>query len=1143
MTQLAAQPEAAPPSDAEGLARLLRARAPGVVLLEERLIRRLVREDRDLRAGQWVPHTRCYAVPRRLFVRHVRPDEVDVSVAALPETVLVLPPPDPAALAEAPELVLLDYWRRLFHVRIDAALRVRAADQSLARPRVLELIDALGQTPFDEVRAVLEDEGLIAQRGDATSELCEFVALYQELRYFEPAVLDRYFPALADSRPAVETLVDQLVDGAALYAEARPDGAPSPQEATLAADALDAAAPEPEPPRERTARRTVARADGHAAKGNDARAAVLYARAARSDVEALAVSAAERRDACIGSLARRLSALTSEGATAYCRWVEALTPFVLRATGGMRRVEARLLHDLQKACHDEETDAFRVDLPRAIRGLGRTPLRQELPCQRVVNVARHLARAHGRLPAVRVPPDDRAGLARLVAHAQRVAEARAREVLGRRLVDALRAAGLVPESVPEEVAFDRIVAELLDQALQRGFIAFGDLRDALARNELKLGDLASVGEFFRGDPLLRLDRGVDRALDAVYHRGEVYRRALQRLSSLGFAVAVGRLLVRYAIVPFGGAFLIVEGLQHIVGPLWALATDHHPVIFTLPRFLVVGALIFLLLHVPLARKAAKHLVFGLGDALRVVFVTFPGAVLRLPPIRWLRATRFWRAFRRWFVRPLVIAVVVAVVVAVAAQDRWLLLHVGLPLFGLLAAFLASRVGRRVEESVEHGVVMTVYRLRYDVVPNVIAAVMAFFKRVVELVEIVLYKVDQLLRFRRGQGAMSLAARTVFGTIWAFFAYLVRLYVNLLVEPQVNPIKHFPVVTVSHKIILPLTPLLVEIVATPLSFLGPVVATTFASVTVVLLPGVFGFLVWEFKENWRLYAANRRRDLAPVIVGSHGERLSQLLRPGFHSGTVPKIFARLRRTERRRQSDTTGRRDVDVRRQMEALHHVEEAIARFIERGLLAILARSGRFARGLEVADVHLTPHRVRVALACPDLAGAPLVLAFDEQSGFLVACVERRGWVDALEATDGGALETALIGLYKEAGVDLVREQILSILPGEPAYDVDPRGLIVWPTRDFGTEVVYRLRSRHDVLLPRVTGPQPTPPLPRIPVGDIFFRRRPVPWPRWVAAWAPEETSAAPLADILGPLSLLDDGLRNAAPTKPATAARTPTA
>jgi hypothetical protein len=66
----------------------------------------------------------------------------------------------------------------------------------------------------------------------------------------------------------------------------------------------------------------------------------------------------------------------------------------------------------------------------------------------------------------------------------------------------------------------------------------------------------------------------------------------------------------------------------------------------------------------------------------------------------------------------------------------------------------------------------------------------------------------------------------------------------------------------------------------------------------LLPGIFGFLVWELKENWRLYAANRPADLQPVLIGHHGETMARFLRRGLHSGTLPKLFAKLRRSETR-----------------------------------------------------------------------------------------------------------------------------------------------------------------------------------------------------------------------------------------------------
>ena len=46
------------------------------------------------------------------------------------------------------------------------------------------------------------------------------------------------------------------------------------------------------------------------------------------------------------------------------------------------------------------------------------------------------------------------------------------------------------------------------------------------------------------------------------------------------------------------------------------------------------------------------------------------------------------------------------------------------------------------------------------------------------------------------------------------------------------------------------------------------ANTTALSVVWLLPGIPGFLVWELKENWRLYAANRPEDLRPVTSGPY-----------------------------------------------------------------------------------------------------------------------------------------------------------------------------------------------------------------------------------------------------------------------------------
>ena len=145
---------------------------------------------------------------------------------------------------------------------------------------------------------------------------------------------------------------------------------------------------------------------------------------------------------------------------------------------------------------------------------------------------------------------------------------------------------------------------------------------------------------------------------------------------------------------------------------------------------------------------------------------------------------------------------------------------------------------------------------------------------------------------------------ILGFIWFLVSYFVRLVVNVFIEPTVNPIKHFPVVTVSAKLLVPLWPVLLGtphslgIFGQPFQFLGNWPAFLMANLIVHSIPGAAGFLVWEFKENWRLYRANRPATLRPEVIGHHGETMLRLLKPGFHSGTLPKLFAKLRRAERR-----------------------------------------------------------------------------------------------------------------------------------------------------------------------------------------------------------------------------------------------------
>ena len=1119
--------EPTPPAAPLTLARLreiVRARQPGAVFIEERVLRRVVRAELDLGGvAPRVPHDHCYALPRGRLTALVAPDELDVPADSLPELLYLLPIPGSELDTLAPAQLLRRTWRLLFHARVDAELRIRTDGVSLPRARVLACIDALGQTPFDEIRAVLHDEDLIPQGASDTAEFTEFVALYQELRYFSPRLLPRYFPSLR-RRDRIEEMLDDLVDARALFAETRLPGAADhddPRAASAPADAAPPCSP-------RRAERLLRRAVFVREHGNDARAAVLGAEAAPTPDPDLHDRAATTQDRALASLGRRLAAATHD-ATSADAWAAALPPLTAPATHGMRRLEARLLHDLQKACVAAEREVFEVDLGRWLRRLGRGPLRHPLPARRLVDIARHLRRARARLPGCQLAPSDRAALRAVLDDAVRATEADVRRELGATLRAALDDARLVAANLPEQVAADKLVAELLDRILDKGFIAFGDVRDALARNQLKLRDLASVGEFLRGDALLRLDRLLEQRLDRVYQRGEVYRRGLQRLSSLGFANPIGRALVLYALLPFGAAFVVLEGLQHIVGPLVRLFGGEAPTLLSTPSLLALGAVLLLLLHAAPARRVALAAAQRLGDALRFVFSTLPQAIQNSPPVQWLRSTQFYILAYRVFFRPLQVALLPTLVAAAATGSWTWAAAIGAGSVALGAAVLSTRLGRRADEELSDRLSRGWHRFRHGFLPGLFDGVMAFFKATIDFVEIRLYQVDQWLRFRRGDRWPSLVGKATFGLFWSVLAYIFRFGVNLLLEPQVNPIKHFPVVTVSHKLILPMTPQFIELYR---AFFDTTTAATVGVATVTVIPGIFGFLVWEFKENWRIYAENRKAALAPVLVGSHGESVYRLLRPGFHSGTVPKHFRKLRAAERHHD-------EAAIRHQLEGLHHAEEALARFVTRELIALLRLSGRFphAHALEVTHVTLTPFRVAVDLACPPLGPEPLRLHFDEQSRFLVAGLGSPGWLPALAPAALAALETALLGLYKLAGVDLVREQIAALLPGEPPYDVDTRGLLAWPGEGFETEVRYALRARGSRLHPRVRGPGPSPPFPVLAAGDLFFRRRPLAWARWVTAWSPGEAAAAPLADLLGARSLFAPSRRHAGAAAPACA------
>lgn len=1067
----------------------------GTVLVEERVLRRIIKVHRKLRSvGLQVPHEHCYAIARTELEPLIERSDLPVDLATLPARV-VLVTGDRAALASGATDAVMKVWRAAFHARIHQAFDELLATSGLTKAAIRERVHRVGQTEFDEIRSVLKQESLLLPPVDDQAIYIEFVALYLELRYFAPYTIERTFPAVFDTAQ-IDAAIELDLEPAALLAAARPPGAPpepivpplEPAEAVTSEAQLDFADP--------SARKGALRARK---KGNRSRAAILAARAgdlpsARIDLEELGI---------------RLAKALGGGAVPRT-WVEALLPVAhYAATQRSLRFNpgARLLHDLQSACTVAERDVKVVDIMGWALSRGKQSLVRPLPATREVRIAKHVHAAEKKIAACGLATrEQRDRLADVLHELTTRADDQVRAVFRPKIEAALAEVKLTPHSLPERVAEKKLVDEMLDRAVAQGRLTLGDLRDTISSNDLKVADL-ELSELKTGDQLLRADKILATSLDGVYRRGESYMRGLQKISSLFFGTKVGRLLTLYVLLPLLGAFAVVEGLQHMVGPLAQKLWGVHPTISSRTTILGGAAFLLLLLHVNVFRRVVWIGAKAVWTALRFVVWDVPLGLYFHPAFQ-----RFLGSpIIRWLVKPLPPALIVLAFVPGVA--KW---PVAGGTFVLVAVLVNSRFGRLAEEIAADWAVRSGRQVTSRILPGMVKYVLQLFTQLVELIDRGIYRVDEWLRFRSGQSFVILFVKGVLGVIWFFITYVLRIYVNLLVEPTVNPIKHFPVVTVAAKIILPFTPAMLSGIAGPSKVLmGSAVGNGFAAFTVLMLPGLAGFLVWELKENWKLYRSTRPEALRSLAIGHHGETVASFLRPGFHSGTIPKHYTKLRRAAWK--ADERG-----VAKQKEGLHHVEEAVAHFVDRQLVSMLNEVPSFhATDVALAHVEIGSNRIQISIACPSIDEAIAKIRFELQSGFIVANLPERGWTAALRDEQRHIFEIALAGFYKLSAVDIVREQVEQALRLEaddvsPPYDIADEGLVVWPGTGFETEIVYDLRD------PKLASLVRGKPYDGIVIDlagrHALFGREPLYWSVWSTTWQQIARAEQPMKIIAGP-------------------------
>jgi hypothetical protein len=661
----------------------------------------------------------------------------------------------------------------------------------------------------------------------------------------------------------------------------------------------------------------------------DAVRTILAARAAAAESSLAALIAANSK---LGpGTADELAALTA-----------LLGEEVMRS--GSARSAYLILRNLERILLESRTTYYRLRPFQWAASGGRVRLRQILPFQAQLKALRALEIASNRLEQIEWPARE---VERFAAPLKRISEQ-----LSKRLADQLRPhlrasleeAGFNPANHREQVAAHKMREELLDVIQRRRHLKFTDVRDIVARNILRLPD-PTLEEIRHGDRLAHFDRIAAKALPGVYKPGEFYIKGLQQLGAPLFGTPRGRLILRHLVLPAGLAFLGLKTLDILVGlflpdgasvnlaPLWLVA--------------LLALLINAFAYTRIGRAIAKAIWRVTVWTVRLLLFDGIRRLLRWTPVARLLSTSLIRGLDRNLVQPLFIGVLIVLpFVGIGLLIDEVEIDYGLslliPAFAIGTLARNTPAGRRMLDNAASATWQMLRRLNQTLVIGLVRELLHFFKEVTRRFEQGLHRIEELLSHQLGESPLALTMKALFAPIWKLTEGFIQFYVTVLVEPQVNPIKHFPLVTIAHKLMLPFLPALTGLlVALTEPFLPKLIAYPFVTVTILLLPGLAGFLVWELKENRRIYAANhagaprvgddpvrieavRRSDLPsapiePAVIGSHGETMRGMLRRGFHSGTLPKAFDRLRRVLRE-----------EIRDEVPYPHRLREAQRRLAE---------------------------------------------------------------------------------------------------------------------------------------------------------------------------------------------------------------------
>src|SRR5690606_26022744 len=114
------------------------------------------------------PHRKSLVIAADDLLKYVDPEEMDLPAdhAFAPRVLLIQRPKQEKTTTLARGQVLLEYWRLLYHSRIDAHMRSLREDGRLTPADAIARIHSVGQAAFDEIRAVLSKERFLLPPAD-----------------------------------------------------------------------------------------------------------------------------------------------------------------------------------------------------------------------------------------------------------------------------------------------------------------------------------------------------------------------------------------------------------------------------------------------------------------------------------------------------------------------------------------------------------------------------------------------------------------------------------------------------------------------------------------------------------------------------------------------------------------------------------------------------------------------------------------------------------------------------------------------------------------------------------------------------------------------------------------------------------------